>query len=609
MRINLLKQKIDAVISLEDSLNAALSHNKSTEESSDIRQAIADLADEIYNNYIQSGNKFLIQFLRSHDANLLAAAHIYQAPAQLPANDTIPAIVVSFSEKNQLTQSINRLTYYVGSVTLTIRQGTARIYSEQASVKAFGDSTVYAYGHTYVENNNQATALLYDNSRCRAKGGTIYASDHSFVQEEEPATIHLFGYSGGYFPYGSSQINASESAQLLYSPSSRLLNRPTVELSDKAILLLDNPNEYPINIIRQSRYSTLVKCQEQHIDPKDYLAYLHQRNTVPNTTNCTQRAYNLESLKRKVSRYIQKQSFLLKLSVAKDEEAIIRAMIPYLPETIGQQGMTSNFLRTHFKKETLLAHNIYAYDDTPYIPNRPNQPDQPIFLFGTQIGLFSENEHFYTYEQSFAIATGQARGTLNGQSRCIAKEQTTIVAKDLSRVYASDQVQFEIEERAEGYADGNAKGTLKDSSFIRINDHVHLQMEGQSRCEAKGWSHVTLRKQSVALVEPFVTIIAKDESTVGLVTKENTLSDRIRHQDYSCVLLLPTDRGVEAFRKKYIANTDAYTIQEFVDDAFRQHRAEDDRIRNKSNLSDQLVQEPKPFVQNTKGTIVRIFKR
>ena len=609
MRINSLKQKIEAVISLKDSLNAALSPNKSTEESSDIRQAIADLADEIYNNYIQSGNKFLIQFLRNHDANLLAAAHIYQDPAQIPANDTMPAIVVSFSEKNQLTQSINRLTYYVGSVTLTIRQGTARIYSEQASVKAFGDSTVYAYGHTYVENNNQATALLYDNSRCRAKGGTIYASDHSFVQEEEPATIHLFGYSGGYFPYGSSRITASESAQLLYSPSSRLLNRPTVELSDKAILLLDNPNEYPINIIRQSRYSTLVKCQEQHIDPKDYLAYLHQRNTVPNTTNCTQRAYNLESLKRKVSRYIQKQSFLLKLSVAKDEEAIIRAMIPYLPETIGHQGMTSNFLRTHFKKETLLAHNIYAYDDAPYIPNRPNQPDQPIFLFGTQIGLFSENEHFYTYEQSFAIATGQARGTLNGQSRCIAKEQAAIVAKDLSRVYVSDQVQFEIEERAEGYADGNAKGTLKDSSFMRINDHVHLQMEGQSRCEAKGWSHVTLRKQSVALVEPFVTIIAKDESTVGLVTKENTLSDRIRHQDYSCVLLLPTDRGVEAFRKKYIANTDAYTIQEFVDDAFRQHRAENDRIRNKSNLSDQLVQEPKPFVQNTKGTIVRIFKR
>ena len=55
MRINALKQKIEAVISLKDNLNAALSSNKSTEESSDIRQAIADLADEIYNNYIQSG--------------------------------------------------------------------------------------------------------------------------------------------------------------------------------------------------------------------------------------------------------------------------------------------------------------------------------------------------------------------------------------------------------------------------------------------------------------------------------------------------------------------------------------------------------------------------
>ena len=112
MRINSLKQKIEAVISLEDSLNAALSPIKSTEESSDIRQAIADLADEIYNNYIQSGNKFLIQFLRNHDANLLAAAHIYQDPAQIPANDTMPAIVISFSEKNKLTQSTLNPQHY-----------------------------------------------------------------------------------------------------------------------------------------------------------------------------------------------------------------------------------------------------------------------------------------------------------------------------------------------------------------------------------------------------------------------------------------------------------------------------------------------------------------
>ena len=147
-------------------------------------------------------------------------------------------------------------------------------------------------------------------------------------------------------------------------------------------------------------------------------------------------------------------------------------------------------MRTHFKKETLLAHNIYAYDDTPYIPNRPNQPDQPIFLFGTQIGLFSENEQFYTYELSFAIATGQARGTLNGQSRCIAKEQAAIVAKDLSHVYVSDQVQFEIEERAEGYADGNA-AMQKELEEARMK----LLEEFSSKSEALEADYVKKRNE------------------------------------------------------------------------------------------------------------------
>lgn len=524
--------------------------------------AIADLAKELREHYTQEGKKFLTNLLSHHSSDQLKAVRVLINPTQIDPSDHLPWIIISTNNRTTVTQDTDTTIYYIGSVNLTLCQGTAHVYGRESNVTAKNRCQLYAYGQTYVETQNHPTVYLYNNSRCRASGGTVNAYGHSFVQEQGPTEVNLCDYSGGYFPLGVSNVMAIQLAQLLYCPSGNPTVQTRIELVDQTTLVLDNPKDYPINVIRYPKHNLVLNCQTDRVNPKDYLEYLYQRNRATSATSESYRPTSLKLLKIKVSRYIQAPGFLSRVERPKTEAQLLELMLPYLPQALSQSGMTSEFLRTHFAKDTLLSHNLYAYDDIPYTSGCPQQLDKPVYLFGAQVGHFEAKERFYTYEQAFAYTEGEAKGILNGQSLCVARGRAQVTAKDLSHLYVGDGVKFQLEERAQGGGTGNAVGKIKDYARMNIDGHVTLQMQGQSRCEAKGWTKVKLTEDTTLLADQWVTVEGKGDSLIGVIDNDLEFDDKVKLTERACAIQLRNEAQVALFREKYMDNAKRPQIQE-----------------------------------------------
>ncbi|MGM9798522.1 MAG: hypothetical protein ACI3ZY_13325 [Parabacteroides sp.] len=413
------------------------------------------------------------------------------------------------------TQDVAKTVVYLGDVNLEISEGKAEL-AGQAKVYADSMSHVFAHGHAEVNATGNAQVSLFDYTRATAKDlSLVSAWDNSFVEAigGEPK-IWAYRQSQVLVSAGSVSLNIAECARgvVLSEGCPGYPVRVTLEGSGLVYAITSDPKR--ICITNCGLWEVILYGDRLQLSSDK------MRDLIVPRYNHLDKVYE-DPIKEPLpigQLLVDLDPFLLELNeedrqalrVADNEEVVCELITPYLTQLL-DQGLTGDFLRSHFTEETLLDNGIYVRFN--YEAWQSDNYRHEAYFFGDQLVIGSDYaDKVYGYEQTFVIADRvtelhhQACGYVNGNKKMSGFGEGMVFAEGKAKVEAQDKLTIHLS--------GASNCLAKGDSLVFASDNAVVKGQERSRLVLLDRSMATTKDDCRAIVEGANIVKAKGRSSL-----------------------------------------------------------------------------------------------
>ena len=543
--VALVKQEGSGIMDRTDR-SAFIANMEDADTASD---AIALVKDSFHPLYLSYGEAFLNWVREAFTGELWASQNVLINPSEVPLSETAPQIVVS-DGAIPVVQDVRSAVAYYGDVDLKVLDGAAYVYDTKHKVTVNG-GMLYAFGQTAVEAMDRSGLFLSERSRATVSGEVkILAADLSFVECKA----------------GHPSIQASNEAQILVSGGSVDLimgdhtrcvittketpERPnTVAMSGSCLFYTPKTDSNFIRIKNISKVNAgLLRGEEWHVTPEEMRDLIVPRckERVPEVRKGIEKPIALEALKEAILTLLPKDTLSDlsdKIFRAENEGEVCQAITSRIPDLVAN-GMSGDFLRSHFTEKVLNANGIFTNYGTKADYSIP-QGKNPLYFFGNQyvnansfnrqtfcfertLVLDSQNSEFvHVVQSAAAIAYNLASVKAHGYAKVIANHGVIVTAFQESEVLlngksvcaAYEHAKVQAHDKSDVWAGGSVSALLYEESQALARESAKVLTAGNNKVSAYDEATIAFGVYDPDL-QPEIKVYDREVNLVGLDTKE-----------------------------------------------------------------------------------------
>lgn len=440
-------------------------------------------------------------------------------PSSIPADG--PEAYWVIAGTTPIAQEVDKTVTYLGDVTATISAGTAHIMDSKKEVEAMGHAKVYAYGTSQVNGYDESEVFYRDRSRGLAKDlAIVHANDRSYIVVSGGA-VTLYAHDMAQYQVidGRTTVIADGSSRGLVAPIPQFNDCIRVHLSEQCLLFTQKEAHQAIKVETENFSGTILSWDSKPIDTVKLLDVCVPRFKEPSPKETgLVRPLDFKVLLNDLKAFIDRHMPTLETSLiyrSHDERTLCAHMLPLLPQLIAN-GMTGEFLRTHFSEQTLEEHLIHAFSRPEAVRTNRHAPGTHYF-FGNQLVHASRyGGNVVCYEKALLIADkkrdllkvdGQAIGITMGTVPLEVKGEGGAITLDYSHITAGDQAHAYAYGESFVTATGHAYVEAHQSAGVEADDHCKVYMTGEASAQLTGYVK--------AMVQDTNDVVADEHVIVG----------------------------------------------------------------------------------------------
>lgn len=440
-------------------------------------------------------------------------------PATIPSGG--PDTYIVLADSSFVVQEVNKEVTYLGNVNATISVGTAHIMDSAGEVNAIGHAKVYAQGTSQVYASEESEVFYRDRSRGLARDkAVVHANDRSYVCVSE-GSVTLYAHDMAQYQVlnGRTTVIADGSSRGIIAPIPQFKECIRAHLSDQCLLFTKKDENQAVVVETEQFSGTHISWDNYHMNTATLLDMCAPRHLGPSPKeiglDCP---LGIDQLKNDLKASIDGRMSSFEtdfLFQSKDERTLCFRMVPLLPQLV-TNGLTGEFLRTHFTEATLEENLIHAFSRPE--AERGNRHERGThYFFGDQLVhgnryggdvvcyehalLVSDNRH-KTHKvagEADGISIGTGNLELHGEGRAIGLDHSYITAGDQAHVYTYGHCFVK--------ATGHAWVEAHQACSVEGGDHCRVYVDGD--CKAQ------LGDYAVAQVQDSNYVVADDHAIVG----------------------------------------------------------------------------------------------
>lgn len=440
-------------------------------------------------------------------------------PATIPSDG--PDAYIVLADSSFVVQEVNKEVTYLGNVNATISVGTAHIMDSAGEVKAIGHAKVYAQGASQVYASEESEVFYRDRARGLARDrAVVHANDRSYICVSE-GSVTLYAHDMAQYQVldGRTTVIADGSSRGLIAPIPQFKECIRAHLSGEC-LLLTKKDENQAVVVETGQFSgTHISWDNYNMNTATLLDMCAPRYLGPSPKEeGLDSPLRIAQLKKGLKPFLDgnmpsfETDFLFK---AKDERTLCFRMVPLLPQLVSN-GLTGEFLRTHFTEATLEENLIHAFSRPE--AERGNRHERAThYFFGDQLvhgsryggdvvcyehALLVSNNRGKTLKvdgEADGISIGTGNLKLQGEGRAIGLDHSYITAGDQSHVYTYGHSFVK--------AAGHAWVEAHQGCSVEGSGHCRVYMDGECKARLGGYA--------VAQVQDSNYVVADEHAIVG----------------------------------------------------------------------------------------------
>lgn len=493
----------------------------SASTASEVAAAVGSRITALYHAY----PKELLEVL----APTLSAAQWQNAgvllnPETIPAEGPITYYVLGSSDC-KVTQTVDKEVIYFGDMNVRIQTGIAHVHNTRNWVLAGGDARVFAGGLSRVKVDDYANLVLGGCAKAEAyDSAVVTAGGRSFVNvKSDDVKLLARAQSQFLIEHFNPRVTMQDNARGYIRWDMRPEKPKQLFISDLCLLYTSGKEADAIRVVPDDFLGTYIKGQNlSHTDSLMMDLVIPRYCAQGQIERGIRFPMDLDQLKMDLRPFTrngisnEEQTFLFD---APNEREVCSRMMTFFDKLV-DNGMTGEFLRTHFTEDTLELNQIHAFSQ----PN-PNYLDTEINgthrFFGDQMIYANTcNGSVKGYEHTLVINSHKnrvveleqsAHGMVVDQGVMQANGNSKVVAMDQSSVKTIGKAFAQLQDHAQGtalgesilYAYGESSAKATDRTLVHLHEHSHAEVDGQARVLADGVNNIRMLGESIVVYPTF----------------------------------------------------------------------------------------------------------